>query len=95
MLLASYYLLDITLSAEMEKTVLDIRTRLSKNCSNQSKTQKQYEENSKYHYMQEDYHMNHGSYQKQQMMVILWDHRKSQWLSMLWEKKGCRRFMRT
>ena len=44
--------------------------------------------------MQEDYHTNHGSYQKQQMMVILWDHRKSQWLSMLWEKKGYRRFMR-
>jgi len=39
-------------------------------------------------YTQENHHMNHGSYQKQQMMVILWDHSKSQWLSMLWEKKG-------
>jgi len=28
-------------------------------------------------------------------MVILWDHRKSQWPSTLWEKKGCRMFMRT
>jgi len=26
--------------------------------------------------MQEDYHTNHGSYKKQQMMVILWDHRR-------------------
>ena len=95
MLLTSHYLLDITLSAEIEKTILDVGTGSSKNCSNQSKTQKQYKGDSKYHYMQEDHHMNHGSYQKQQMMVILWDHRKSQWLSMLWEKKGCRRFMRT
>jgi len=79
----------------MEKTVLDIGTRSSKNCLNQSKTQKQYERDLKYYYMQEDHHMNHGSYQKQQMMVILWDHRKSQWLSMLWKKKDCRRFMRT
>jgi len=79
----------------MEKIVLDIGTGSSKSCLNQSKTQKQYEGDSKYYYMQEDHHMNHGSYQKQQIMVILWDHRKSQWLSMLWEKKGCRRFMRT
>jgi len=51
MLLASYHLLDIILSAEMEKIVLDIGTGLLKNCSNQSRTQKQYEGDSKYHYM--------------------------------------------
>jgi len=95
MLLVSYHLLDIIPSAEMERTASDIRTGLSKDYSNQSKTQKQYKGNSKHHYMQEDHHMNHGSYQKQQIMIILWDHRKSQWLSMLWEKKGCRRFMGT
>jgi len=53
------------------------------------------EEDSKYHYIQEDHYMNYSSYQKQQMIVILWDHRKSQWLFMLWKKKGCRKFMRT
>jgi len=95
MLLTFYHLQDITLSAGMEKTVLDIGTGSSKDYSNQSKTPKQYEGDSKYHYMQEDHHMNHGSYQKQQMKAILWDHRKSQWLSMLWKKKDCRKFMRT
>jgi len=95
MLLVSYYLLDIILLAEMERTVPDIGTGSSKDYSNQSKTQKQYKRNSKCHYMQKDHHINHGSYQKQQMMVILWDHRKSQWLSMLWKKKGCRRFIGT
>ena len=79
----------------MEKTVPDIGTGLSKDYLNQNRTQKQYEGDSKYHYMQEDHHMNHGSYQKQQMKAILWDHRKSQWLSMLWKKKDCRKFMRT
>jgi len=79
----------------MEKTVPDIGTGLSKDYLNQNRTQKQYEGDSKYHYMQEDHHMNHGSYQKQQMKAILWDHRKSQWLSTLWKKKGCRKFMRT
>jgi len=79
----------------MEKTVPDIGTGSLKDCSNQSKIQKQYEEDLKYHYMQEDHHINHGSYQKQQMKVILWDHRNSQWLSTLWEKKGCKKFMGT
>jgi len=83
MLLAFYHLQDIIPSAGMEKTVLDIGIGLSKDCSNQSKTLKQYEEDSKYHYMQEDHHMNYDSYQKQQMKAILWVHRKSQWLSML------------
>jgi len=78
MLIISYHLLDIIPSVETEKTTTDIGTGLSKDYSNQSKTQKQYEGNSKYHYTQEDHHMNHGSYQKQQMMVILWDHRKNQ-----------------
>jgi len=55
----------------MEKTVPDIGTRSSKDYSNQNRIQKQYEGDSKYHYMQEDHHMNHGSYQKQQMKVIL------------------------
>jgi len=82
-LLISYHLLDITPSAEIEKTVPDIGTGLSKDCSNQNKIQKQYKGDSKYHYTQEDYHINYGSYQKQQTIVILWDHRKSQWLSML------------
>ena len=95
MLLAFYYLQDIIPSAEMEKTVLDIGTGSSKDFSNQSKTPKQYKGDSKYYYMQEDHYMNHGSYQKQQMKAILWDHRKSQWLSMLWEKKDYRKFMRT
>ena len=72
MLLVSYHLLDIILLAEIERTVPDIGTGSSKDYSNQSKTQKQYEGNSKCHYMQKDHHMNHGSYQKQQMMVILW-----------------------
>ena len=94
MLLAFYHLQDIIPSAGMEKTVLDIGTGLSKDCLNQSKTLKQYEEDSKYCYMQEDHHMNHGSYQKQQMKAILWVHRKSWWLFTLWEKKGCRKFMR-
>jgi len=95
MLLAFYHLQNITPSAEMEKTVLDIGTRSLKDCLNQSKTPKQYEGDSKYHYMQEDHYTNYGSYQKQQMKAISWDHRKSQWLSTLWEKKGCRKFMRT
>jgi len=95
MLLAFYHLQDIIPSAGIEKTVLDIGTGLSKDCSNQSKTPKQYEGDSKYYYMQEDHHMNHGLYQKQQMKAILWVHKKSRWLSMLWEKKGCRKFMRT
>jgi len=91
MLLTFYYLQDIIPSAGMEKTVLDIGTGSSKDCLNQSKTLKQYKGDSKYHYMQKDHYMNHGSYQKQQMKAILWDHRKSQWLSILWEKKGCRK----
>jgi len=62
MSLISYYLLDIIPLAEMEKIVLDIRTRLSKDYLNQSKTQKQYEGNSKYHYIQEDHYMNYGLY---------------------------------
>jgi len=88
MLLTFYHLQDITLSAGIEKTVLDIGTGLSKDCSNQSKTPKQYKGDSKYYYIQEDHYTNYGSYQKQQMKDILWDHRKSQWLSTLWEKKG-------
>jgi len=50
MLIVSYHLLDIILLAEMERTAPDIGTRLSKDYSNQSKTQKQYEGDSKYHY---------------------------------------------
>jgi len=61
MSLISYYLLDIILLAEMEKIAPDIETGLSKDYLNQNKTQKQYEGDSKYHYMQEDHYMNHSS----------------------------------
>jgi len=57
--------------------------------------QKQYEGDSRYHYTLEDYHINRGSLQKHQIKVTLLDHKRSQWLFMLWEKKGCRMFMRT
>jgi len=60
MLLVSYHLLDIIPLAEMETIAPDIGTRLSKDQLNQSRTQKQYKGDSKYHYIQEDYHMNHG-----------------------------------
>jgi len=50
MLLVFYHLLDIIPSAEIERTALDIGTGSLKDYSNQSKTQKQYEGNSKYHY---------------------------------------------
>jgi len=49
MLLAFYHLQNIIPSAGIEKTVLDIGTGLLKDCLNQSKTLKQYEEDSKYH----------------------------------------------
>jgi len=45
--------------------------------------------------MLEDHHMNHGLLQKHQMKVTLLDHKRSQWQSTLWEKRGCRIFMRT
>jgi len=61
MSLISYYLLDIIPLAEMERIAPDIETGLSKDYLNQNKTQKQYEGDSKYHYMQEDHYMNHGS----------------------------------
>ena len=95
MLLTFYYLQDITPSAEIEKTVLDIGTGSSKDCLNQSKTLKQYKGDSKYHYMQKDHYMNHGSYQKQQTMVTLLDCKRSQWQFTLWEKRNYRIFMRT
>jgi len=61
MLFISYHLLDIIPSAEIERIAPDIGTGLSKDYLNQSRTQKQYKGDSKYHYTQENHHINHGS----------------------------------